>query len=81
MLIIGIKKKLYKEFNNKNLGEYHELYIQSDTLLVADVFENFRNKYIDTYNLNPAHFMSIENRNEIKIVNPYWYVVNGRKRN
>ena len=71
MLIIGIKKKLYKEFNNKNLGEYHELYIQSDTLLVADVFENFRNKYIEIYNLNPAHFMSIENRNEIRIVNPY----------
>ena len=37
-------KRLFKEFNNKNLGDYHNLYVQSNTLLLADVFENFRNK-------------------------------------
>ena len=37
-------KRVFKEFNNKNLGDYHDLYVQSDTLLLADVFENFRNK-------------------------------------
>ena len=33
-------KKVYKEFNKKNFGDYHNLYVQSDTLLLADVFEN-----------------------------------------
>ena len=35
--------KVFKEFKLKGLGEYHDLYVQSDTLLLADVFENFRN--------------------------------------
>ena len=39
-------KKVFKIFNNKNLGEYHDLYVQSDTLLFADIFENFKNKCI-----------------------------------
>ena len=49
-------KRVCKEFNIKNLGEYHNLFVQSDTLLLADVFENFRNKCIDTYELNPDRF-------------------------
>ena len=36
-------KRVFKNLNNKNLGDYHDLYVQSDTLLLADVFENFRN--------------------------------------
>ena len=39
-----MKKKVHKELKIRNLGEYHDLYIQSDTLLLAVVFENFRNK-------------------------------------
>ena len=35
---------VFKNLNNKNLGDYHDLYGQSDTLLLADVFENFRKK-------------------------------------
>ena len=34
------------------------MYVQSDTLLLADVFENFRNKCIEIYELEPAHFLS-----------------------
>ena len=50
--------KVFKEFKLKNLGEYHDLYIKSDTLLLADVFENFRNMCIKVYELDPAHFLS-----------------------
>ena len=47
-----------KSLNNKNLGDYHDLYVQSDTLLLADVFENFRNMFIEVYELDPVHFLS-----------------------
>ena len=40
------------------IGEYHNLYVQSDTLLVADMFENFRNKCLEIYGLNPIYFVS-----------------------
>ena len=52
-------KRVYKDFNNKNIGDYHDFYVQSDTLLLADVFENFRNKCIERYELDPAHFLSV----------------------
>ena len=50
---------VFKKFKLKNLGEYHDLYVQSDTLLLADVFENFRNMCIKVYELDPAHFLSL----------------------
>ena len=37
--------------------EYHDLYVQSDTLLIADIFENFRDKGIERYELDPTHFL------------------------
>ena len=51
-------KRVFKSLNNKNLGDYHDLYVQSDTLLLADVFENFRNKCIEICELDSAHFLS-----------------------
>ena len=42
-------QKVFEEFNINNLGEYHDLYVQSNMLLLADVFENFRNKCIEIY--------------------------------
>ena len=36
-------KRVFKSLNNKNIGNYHGLFVQIDTLLLADVFENFRN--------------------------------------
>ena len=51
-------KRVFKNLNNKNLGDYDDLYVESNTLLLADVFENFRNKSIEIYELDPAHFFS-----------------------
>ena len=45
-----------KNRSNKCLGDYHDLYGQSDTLLLADVFQNFTNMCIKVYELDPAHF-------------------------
>ena len=44
----------FKKFKLKNLGEYHNLHVQSDTLLLAYVFGHFRSKYIEIYELDPA---------------------------
>ena len=51
-------QKLWDTFNIKKLGEYHDFYVQSDTLLFANVFENFTDKCIEIYELDPAHFLS-----------------------
>ena len=51
-------QKVFKEFRLKNVGEYHGLYVHYDTLLLSDVFGNFRNKCIEIYELDPAHFLS-----------------------
>ena len=51
-------QKVWDALNIKNLGEYHDLYVQSDTALLADVFENFRDKCLEIYELDPAHFLS-----------------------
>ena len=42
-----LAQKVWKEFNLKNVVECHDLYVQSDTLLLADVFENFRDKCLE----------------------------------
>ena len=49
---------VFKNFKLKHLGEYHDLYVQSDTLLLAEVFGNFRNMCIEIYELDPTHFLS-----------------------
>ena len=50
---------VFKKFNLNNLGEYHDLYVRSDTLLHADVFENSRQSCLKNYELDPAHFVSL----------------------
>ena len=49
-------KRVFKDFEIKNLGENHDLYVQSNVLLLADVFENFRNMCLKIYELDPANF-------------------------
>ena len=49
---------VFKNLSNKNLGDFHDLYVERETLLLADVFENFRNMCIKVYELDPVHFLS-----------------------
>ena len=68
-------QKVFEEFKLKNLGEYHDLHVQSDTLLLADVFENFRNKCIEIHELDPVKFLSglanllKKDKSKIRIIN------------
>ena len=50
---------VFKIFKLENLGDYHDLHVQSDTLLIADVFENFRGMCVKVYELDLAHFLSL----------------------
>ena len=50
---------VFKVFKLENVGNYHDLYVQSDMLLLADVFNNFRDMCIKEYELDPAHFLSL----------------------
>ena len=51
-------KRVCKDFEMKHLGDYHYLYVESNALLLADVFENFRNIYLKRYELDPAKILS-----------------------
>ena len=51
-------KTVCKDFEIKSLGESHDLYVQNNTLLLADVFENFQNVYLEIYELDNAKFLS-----------------------
>ena len=52
-------QKVWKVFEIKNLGQYHDLYVQTDTFLLANVFEKFRDKCIEIYGLDPSYFYSV----------------------
>ena len=53
-----LAKRVFESLNNRDLGDYHDLYVQSDTLMLSDIFENFRSKCIEIYELDPALFLS-----------------------
>ena len=49
---------VWKTFELKTMGEYHDLYLKSDILLLADVFENFRKTCLEYYKLDPCHYFT-----------------------
>ena len=49
-------QRVWKEFRIRNLGEYHDLYLKTDVILPANMFEAFRDTCLEHYSLNPAHF-------------------------
>ena len=48
--------RVWSDFGIRNLGEYHDLYLKTDVILLANVFEAFRKVCLDNYGLDPAHF-------------------------
>ena len=50
---------VWKHFNIKNLGEYHDLYLMTDVYLLTDVFENFRDMCLNYYGLDPAYYLTL----------------------
>ena len=68
-----------------DMGDYHDLYVQTDTLLLADVFEKFRDTCIEIYGLDPSYFLSapglarqacLKNKCKFRIINRYSYAIN-----
>ena len=53
-----LTQKVFEEFKLKNLGQYYDLYLRSNMLLLTDFFENFRSIYLEIYEIDPAKFIS-----------------------
>ena len=51
-------QNIWSILNIQNLGEYHDLYLKTDILLLADVFENFRKTCMQYYKLDPCHYFT-----------------------
>ena len=51
-------QNVWKTFNMKSMGDYHDVYLKADVLLLADVFENFRKTCLQYYGLDPAHYFT-----------------------
>ena len=51
-------QNVWKTFNMKSMGDYHDLYLKADVLLLADVFENFRKTCLQYYKLDPCHYFT-----------------------
>ena len=51
-------QNVWNKFSLKNMGDYHNSYLKSDILLLADVFENFRNTCLEYYKLDPCHYFT-----------------------
>ena len=50
-------QKVFKEYC-AGMGDYHDLHVQTDTLLLGDIFEKFREKFIEMYGLDLSYFYS-----------------------
>ena len=48
--------RVWQEFGIRNMGEYHDLYLRTDVVLLANVFESFRRVCLENYGLDPSHF-------------------------
>ena len=68
----------------RDIGDYHGLYVQCYTLLLADAFEKFRDTCTEIYGLDPSHFWQTylkKKKSKFRIINRHWYVINDWSRN
>ena len=54
-------ERVCQDFEIKNLGEYHDGYLKSNTLLLVDAFGNFRKMCLEIYQLDPSGFFQLQN--------------------
>ena len=52
-------ERVWEDFEIQNLGDFHNLYVKNDTLLLTDIFENFRRKCSKIYEIDLVHFLSV----------------------
>ena len=52
------KKNVWNKYEMKTIKDYHDLYLKRDVLLLADVFEKFRNNSLKNYGVCPSHYLS-----------------------
>lgn len=52
-------QKVWAEFGFRTMGEYHDFYLKTDVVLLADVFESFRNIGANQYSIDPAHYLTL----------------------
>jgi len=73
--------ELWQRFSIRMLGEYSDLYLKTDVLLLADIFENFRNNCIASYCLDPAHYYTLPGftwdamlkHTHARVAHQHWY--------
>ena len=52
-------QQVWDTFDCRNIGDYHDIYLRTDVMLLVDVFENFRRTAMATYGLDPAHYYTL----------------------
>ena len=74
-------KRVCRDFEIKDLGEYHNSYLKTDTLLVSNVFKNFRKICLKLYHIDPTKILLANgwtwktDWSKIRIINWYWDVL------
>ena len=53
--------EIWEHFGIRTLGQYHDLYLRTDVLLLTDIFKNFRDLCLEYYKLDPAHYFTLPN--------------------